>query len=139
MFSKKKMDLLVATLFRVLFSLIFFGAGMKHVFFPQKIVDRLAESSSAEFLAAIVPLSFLVVLTGVVLLVGGVSLLLGFWTKRAALVLILVLIPITLSVQTAGGESMGPLFKNIALLGALIHFAWFGTSGWSLDRHFGRS
>ena len=49
--------------------------------------------------------------------------------------LIAVLIPITGSVHLAPGpEHVGPLFKNIALLGGLVHFAIRGPGSWSLDQ-----
>lgn len=46
-----------------------------------------------------------------------------------------VLIPITVVADIGGGAAtMGPLFKNIALLGGLVHFAVRGPGAFALDR-----
>ncbi len=54
------------------------------------------------------------------MLIAGISLLLGFKTKMASIILIAVLIPITLTVQVGQMTSLGPLFKNVAILGGLL-------------------
>lgn len=64
----------------------------------------------------------LALLSGAVLLVGGIFLLTGIYTRWAAITLLLVLIPITVSVQLGNGLMHGPLWKNIALAGGLIFF-----------------
>ena len=64
-----------------------------------------------------------VILSGVVMLIAGIALLIGFKTRIAAIVLIAILIPITLTVQVGQVETLGPLFKNVALLGALLFFS----------------
>lgn len=63
--------------------------------------------------------SFLIITTGAVLLAGGFSLLLGIKPRWSALALMGVLIPITLTTQLSL-ETMGPLFKNVAIMGGLI-------------------
>lgn len=50
-----------------------------------------------------------------------------------AALLIAVLLPITLTVQVGSAEGSGPLFKNIALLGGLIHFAANGAGSFAVD------
>jgi putative oxidoreductase len=64
-----------------------------------------------------------VILSGVVMLIAGIALLIGFKTRIAAIVLIAILIPITLTVQVGQVETLGPLFKNVALLGGLLFFS----------------
>ena len=64
-----------------------------------------------------------VILSGVVMLIAGIALLIGFKTRIAAIVLIAILSPITLTVQVGQVETLGPLFKNVALLGALLFFS----------------
>jgi putative oxidoreductase len=120
--------------FRMLFSLIFIVAGFQHIFGLDKVLLRFGATPWAPILNSIVPGGALILMTGVILLVGGVALLFGSFTRVAALLLISVLIPITLTVQQGGGETLGPLFKNIALMGGLIHFAASGAGHWSLDR-----
>lgn len=131
-------DKFTHTLFRVLFSMIFVMAGFKHIFAIEAVTHRLSQTSTASFLNQVMPLEIHVFLAGIVLFVFGLGLLLGSWTQFSAFVLIGVLIPITISVQMEGKETLGPLFKNIALLGGLIYFARFGTQGWSLDHLFSR-
>ncbi len=49
------------------------------------------------------------------------------------LALFVTLVPITLAIHVAPGH-MGPFFKNIAILGALIHFFFKGPGRYSLDK-----
>lgn len=120
------------TAFRVLFSLIFIVAGLKHVLDGDVIAHRLEAAPFAHLVTWAAPAPLLVLSAGVVLLLCGGALLVGFRTQTTALVLIAVLVPITITVQL-GGEELGPLFKNVALLGGLIHFAAFGAKGASVD------
>ncbi len=138
MLDIKNRDTLAATVFRVLFSLIFLVAGFMHIIFTDKVVTRLSMTPSAHFLMMIMPLKVMVFMAGLGLFAGGLSLLLGFWTRLSSLLLVSILIPITITVQLGGSETLGPLFKNIALLGGLIYFSYFGTQGWSLDKWIGQ-
>ncbi|MEO2169231.1 MAG: DoxX family membrane protein [bacterium] len=113
--------------FRMLFSLIFVGAGLRHLVRPEEIVGRLESAPLAYLATAIAPAPVLVFVGGLVLLVAGVALLLGIGTRSAAIVLALVLVPITVTVDLGHVGALGPLFKNIALLGGLIHFAAYGN------------
>lgn len=63
----------------------------------------------------------------------------GGLTQVAAVGLMLVVIPITLVVQLEGLATLGPLFKNIGLLGGLLYFATHGPRSWSLDEWLERS
>ena len=111
------------TVFRVLFSLIFVVAGVGHLRKPAGIVARLeAMNAIGGQVSALLPATWLVMATGALLLVAGLALLFDVRTRVAALVLMACLVPITVSVQLEPGAT-GPLFKNIALLGGLIHFA----------------
>lgn len=120
------------TLFRVLSSGIFLTAGVKHLVSPDAIGRRLEAAPFGHLATALAPSHLLVILAGVALLAGGAALLVGWRTRAAAALLILVLIPITVTVQV-GAEELGPLFKNVAILGGLIHFAVAGASGVSVD------
>lgn len=120
-------------IFRLLFTLIFLGAGVKHLVDPQDIVARLLAAPLAPLATAVAPAPALVACTGVVLILGGLGLLVGLWTRMAAVALIVVLIPITVVADIGGGAAtMGPLFKNIALLGGLVHFAVRGPGAFAL-------
>ncbi len=121
--------------FRSLFSLIFLIAGLGHFVQADGMIQRLVEAPLGNIATSIAPASLLISITGVVLVAAGLLLLLGFKARFAALALIAVVIPITGTVHLAPGpEHMGPLFKNIALLGGLVHFAIRGAGSWSFDQ-----
>ena len=53
---------------------------------------------------------------------GGFLLVINQYTRYAAILLLALLIPITISVQLQGFQTLGPLFKNVAIAGALLFF-----------------
>jgi putative oxidoreductase len=120
-------------LFRVLFSLIFVGAGLKHLVRPDDLIARLEAAPLAWMATAVGRPGLLMTVTGVALLGAGLGLLLGWRTRLSAVTLIAVLVPITVVVDLGHTANLGPLFKNIALLGGLIHFAASGPGAWALD------
>lgn len=124
-------------IFRVMLSLIFCVAGLNHLLSSDKVAARLESAPFQHLVTGWASPTLLVVLAGVALLGGGLSLMLGFRTRSAALLLILVLVPITLTVQLTP-ESLGPLFKNVALLGGLIHFVAQGSHCWCVDAWLSR-
>ncbi|MDN3667511.1 DoxX family protein [Algibacter miyuki] len=108
---------------RIMLSLIFIIASTNHFFNTEKTVSRI-ENSSMGFIGYILGTpEIAVLLSGTVMLIAGISLLLGFKTKMASTVLIAVLIPITLTVQVGQITTLGPLFKNVAILGGLLFFS----------------
>ncbi len=133
MIPSRALDDVADVLFRVLFSLIFVVAGVGHFVRPHELVTRLLEAPLSWLATAVAPASLLILLTGVILVPAGLALLLGFWTRPAAVLLLIVLVPITITVDVGNPKNMGPLFKNIALFGGLIHFAAKGAGGYALD------
>lgn len=131
--TKDDLPRVARLLFRAMLSGIFIVAGMKHVLAPEKVAERLLAAPLAHLATWIAPAELLVLLAGGALLVGGVALLVGFRTKLAALLLLAVLIPITLTVQVGSMSTAGPLFKNIGLAGGLLFFLAHGADVWSLD------
>lgn len=123
----------VEAAFRFFFSLIFLVAGSGHLVRPEKIAGRLEQAPMGHLATQVASPELLVVMTGFVLLVGGLALLFGYRVRIAAILLIAVLIPITITAQV-GVQDVGPLFKNIALLGGLLHFASNGGGAWSLEQ-----
>jgi putative oxidoreductase len=119
--------------FRVLFSLIFVVAGLGHFGQHDVMLARMQDSPWFELVSALGPPSLLLYASGVSLVVGGAALLAGFRTREAALLLFLTLVPITITVHVAPGH-VGPLLKNVALLGGLIHFAARGPGAFAVDR-----
>lgn len=108
---------------RVMLSLIFIVASTSHFFNTAGTVARI-ESANMGFIGNILGSpEVAVILSGIAMLVAGIALLVGFKTRIAAMVLIAVLIPITLTIQVGQMSSLGPLFKNVAIFGGLIFFS----------------
>jgi len=120
-------------LFRMMLSGIFIVAGLNHLIAPGPTAARL-ESSPMSFMAtALAPPETLVLLSGVALFIGGLALLTGFYTRAAALGLLALIIPITLTVQVGSLATMGPLFKNVGLSGGLLFFIAHGADVFAVD------
>jgi putative oxidoreductase len=109
-------------LFRTLLSGIFIIAGISHLLQPDKSTARIGNSSFKPLIQYFGDFHTLGILSGIILLTGGVLLLLGLYSRWAALALLVVLIPITVTIQTGNGMMYGPLWKNIALAGGLLFF-----------------
>jgi len=123
----------ITALFRALLSLIFLVAGTGHLLDTDHIVQRLLDAELGYLATSIAPPEPLVLLAGGALLAGGLGLLLGYQTRLAAGLLILVVIPITITIQI-GRPTLGPLFKNVAILGGLLYFTAHGAGPVSLDQ-----
>jgi putative oxidoreductase len=119
-------------IFRVLFSWIFIVGGLGHFFQLQQMLARIDESPWADVVRMIGNPSVLLWLSGAVFVICGISLALGYLTRLSALALFVTLVPITISVHLAPGH-VGPLLKNIAILGGLIHFFVRGAGSYSID------
>jgi putative oxidoreductase len=108
---------------RIMLSLIFIVASTNHIFNTEKIVSRI-ENANMGFIGYFLGTPKLaVILSGIVMLIAGLTLLIGFKTRIAALILIAILIPITLTIQVGQITTLGPLFKNVAILGGLLFFS----------------
>ena len=70
---------------------------------------------------------------------GGLSLLLGYWTRAGALALMLFMIPTTLIFHTNFGDQnqMIHFLKNLAMFGGLFYVAAYGAGPLSLDARLG--
>ena len=58
-------------------------------------------------------------LSGAAFVVFGLLLMFGRLRRLSALILFVTLVPVTLAIHIAPGH-VGPLFKNVAILGALM-------------------
>ena len=106
-------------IFRFTLSLIFIVGGLGHFVQLQEMLDRMAESPWQEQIEMIGDPSMLLWLSGAAFIFFGLLLMLGVMQRLSALVLFITLVPITLSIHIAPGH-VGPLLKNVAILGGLV-------------------
>src|SRR5947209_4374497 len=117
---------------RILFALIFVMAGANH-FSAQTIA--FAASQAAPLAHFSVPLS------GVLAIVGGLSILLGFRARAGAWLIVLFLVGVTPIIHNfwavtdpmARQIQMIMFMKNLSILGGALLITQFGTGPWSLD------
>ncbi|WP_068300359.1 DoxX family protein [Pararhodobacter sp. CCB-MM2] len=122
----------VELLFRVALSLIFLIGGLGHFMRAEDMLTRIVDSPWHDFVLALgSPLLFLH-LSGAVFIIAGLLLIVGYSTRLAALALFVTLVPITFVIHIAPGHE-GPLFKNVAILGALLFIAVRGSYRLSID------
>ncbi len=107
---------------RIMLSGIFLVAGANHLFNVEGTVNKMDQASLKGMAYTLGNPEYMIVLSGIVMLISGICLLIGYKTRYAAAILGLVLIPITITVQVGQMNSLGPLFKNIAIMGALLFF-----------------
>lgn len=118
--------------FRVLTSLIFIIGGLGHFGQHQYMLDRMVDSPWWDVINMVGNPSWLLWLSGGVFIIFGAMLALGWMTRLSALMIFVTLVPITITVHLAPGH-VGPLFKNIAILGALCYLWANGPGGCALD------
>jgi len=117
---------------RQLFSIIFIIASAGH-FKPQTIAS--AASHNVPWPEVLVPLS------GVIALVGGLSVLLGYQTRIGAWLLVVFLVPVTLMMHNFWAVSdpataqieKAMFLKNVTMLGGALIMSYFGAGPLSLD------
>lgn len=118
---------------RVLLAFIFVVAGFSH--FTGATISYAA-NSGVPFADILVPVS------GVMSIVGGLSVALGVKARMGALLLILFLIPVTFMMHNfwaiedaqAAQQQMTHFMKNIAIFGGLFLVAYYGAGAYSWDR-----
>lgn len=116
---------------RVSFVLIFLMAGFTHM-----AKQTIAYAASQGVPAA----SMLVPLSGVIALLGSLSILLGYRAKLGAWLIVLFLIGVTplhkfwgVSDPMMQQLQMAMFMKNIAMLGGALLITQFGSGPWSVD------
>jgi putative oxidoreductase len=122
----------VVLLGRFFFALIFLFAAPNH-FAKQTIAFSASQG---------VPLASIAVpLSGVVAIAGGLSILLGYRAKLGAWLIVLFLIPVTLTLHkfwavsdpTMAQIQMIMFMKNVSMLGGALLITQFGAGPFSLD------
>ena len=120
--------------FRVATSLIFIIGGIGHFGAHDYMLERMAESPWRNVVNMIGDPSWLLWLSGAVFVTFGITLALGFLTRISALLIFVTLVPVTIAVHVAPGHA-GPLFKNIAIMGALLYFYANGPGRFAVNRN----
>jgi len=117
---------------RILFSAIFLMSAFGH--FSKR---EIAYAASAGVPAA----ALLVPLSGLIAFAGGASILLGYRARIGALLVVLFLVPVTLTMHRFWGISdptmaqiqMAMFMKNVSILGGALLIAYHGAGPISLD------
>lgn len=118
---------------RVLFSALFITSGISH------FTQRAGTVAYAKGGGLPIP-EVAVTVTGLMLLAGGSSVLLGFYPRILAWLLVLFLIPAAFTMHKFWGLTdpmmaaiqRAHFMKNIALAGGAMIIAYFGTGPYSL-------
>lgn len=122
---------------RVLFAFLFLLSAPGH-FKPETIA--FAEAQGVPLASVAVPLS------GIVELLGGLSILVGYKTKYGAWLLVLFLVPVTFTMHRFWNITdpmmqridMVMFMKNISLIGTSLLLAYFGAGPLSVDAWLAR-
>lgn len=135
--TKTKASLWVVPVARFFFSLIFILSGFNH--FSSGSVSYAASQG--------IPIpDILVPISGLLAIVGGLSVLLGIHARMGAVVLLLFLIPVTFlmhnfwafSDPAAAQMQMIQFLKNISLIGGALFVLFYGAGPISFDNHRAR-
>ncbi|HEY3803915.1 MAG TPA: DoxX family protein [Kofleriaceae bacterium] len=122
---------------RILFSLLFIAAAPGH--FSSATIGYAASQG--------VPLASLAVpVSGILALLGGLSIALGYKTKLGALALVAFLVPVTFMMHNFWAVTdpmmhqmqMVMFMKNIALVGGALTFFVHGAGAYSVDSRLER-
>lgn len=122
----------VVLLGRILFSFIFLRSGFGH-FSSQTI--SYADSHGVPAASVLVPVS------GILAIIGAISIIIGYKAKIGAWLIVVFLIPVTLMMHNfwtltdpmMKQTEMAMFWKNISMLGGALLITWFGAGPLSLD------
>ena len=117
---------------RALFASIFLMAPLSHFSAP---TIAYAAQHGVPDAALLVPAA------GVVAGLGGLCILLGLWARIGAVLVILFLVPVSLTMHAfwletnpvMAGMQQAMFMKNVAMLGGALLLANFGAGPWSFD------
>ncbi len=119
---------------RILFALVFIASGMNHL---MKLDEKSAHAASKGVPAA----KAATALSGVMRLVGGITIVLGWHRFIGAGLLVIVLIPTAFMMHAFWKESdpqasmneMSHFMKDLALAGAALLIAFFAGMPWPMS------
>ena len=122
---------------RILFTIVFFVSVPAH-FGPVDL--GYAKAAGVPMANVVVPAA------GLLMLIGALSVLLGFRAKLGAWLLVLFLVPVTLTMHGFWGApngmmaqlQMGMFIRNLSIVGGALFVSQFGPGAWSLDALQGR-
>lgn len=129
-----KASLWAVPLGRFLFSLIFVMAGINH----------FSSGSIGYAASAGIPMAdILVPISGLIALIGGLSILVGYHARFGATLILIFLIPITILMHNFWSFSdpemiqlqMTHFMKNLSMIGAAVLIAFYGAGPISYDNH----
>ena len=120
---------------RILYSLIFIAFGFNH------LANLSQMSQYAGSMGVPLP-TVAVVITGIMILAGGLSILLGYKAKVGSLLLVVFLVPTSFIMHAFWGIEdpmqsqlqMVMFMKNLSMAGAAFMFYYFGTGPLSLEK-----
>ena len=115
-----------------LHSVVFYRCRCINLLNSEGVTQRIQNAPYSGFATLFGDPHLLGILSGYVLLVFGIALLLGVFTRWSAIILFITLIPITITIQMGNGILHGPLWKNIALFGGLLFFILNNPKSFSL-------
>ena len=118
---------------RILLGAIFLISGISKIADPQG-TQQYMQAMGMTWATTLFYVGAIVIEVG-----GGLSLLLGYWTRAGALALMLFMIPTTLIFHTNFGDQnqMIHFLKNLAMFGGLFYVAAYGAGPLSLDARLG--
>lgn len=124
---------LIVLLGRILYSAVFILASFRH-FKPQAV--EYAMSQGVPMASILVPVS------GVLALVGGLCILLGFRARFGAWLIVIFLLPVTFMMHNfwqvtdpaAAGIQQAMFLKNLSMLGGALLITYFGAGPLSKDQ-----
>ncbi|MCX6354988.1 MAG: DoxX family protein [Candidatus Aureabacteria bacterium] len=110
--------------------------------FLMAVPGHFSESTIGYAAGKGVPMAeILVPLSGIMALLGGLSIILGYKARLGAWLLVVFLVPVTLMMHkfwglpdaTAAHMQQIMFMKNASMLGAALLIAHFGSGPWSVD------
>jgi putative oxidoreductase len=125
---------IVVLLGRIFYSCLFIMSGFGHLTIQKKLLTGFVKSKSLP-----AP-ELLVLISGLVELVGGILIVLGYRAEWGAWLIVLFLVPVTFTMHNfwtvkdpqARMTEMANFEKNMALMGAALLIAYFGSGPLSL-------